>query len=82
MDDPRYESVDSIIDDLISISDKKNYIRIIDREKAIYKALNVAKANDIVLIAGKGIDNYMAVKDDYLPYCDLNVIKDYFNNVK
>lgn len=82
MDDPRCESVNSIIDDLVSISDKENYIRIIDRKEAIYKALEMAKENDIVLIAGKGIDNYMAIGDDYLPYCDLDVIKDYFNSDK
>lgn len=78
MDDPRYEDPNIIIDDLVSESDKTNYERIIDRKKAIYKALDMAKDKDIVLIAGKGRDNYMAVEDKYLPYCDYDVIKSYY----
>lgn len=79
MDDPRYEKVSDIISDLVSDSDKTNYEIIIDRKEAINKALSMAKENDIVLIAGKGNDNYMAIEDKYLEYCDLDVIKDYFN---
>ena len=69
---------DKIIDDLVSGSDKTNYIRIVDRKKAIYKALDMAEDNDIVLIAGKGRDDYMAIDDKYLPYCDYDVIKSYY----
>ena len=78
MDDPRYEDPNDIIDDLVSESDKTNYERIIDRKEAIYKALDMAKDKDIVLITGKGRDDYMAVDDKYLPYCDYDVIKSYY----
>ena len=78
MDDPRFEDPNKIIDDLVSESDKTNYERIVDREKAIYKALDMAEDNDIILIAGKGRDDYMAVDDKYLPYCDYDVIKSYY----
>ena len=78
MDDPRYEDPNDIIDDLVSESDKTNYERIVDRKEAIYKALDMAKDRDIVLIAGKGRDDYMAVDDKYLPYCDYDVIKSYY----
>ena len=78
MDDPRYEDPNKIIDDLVSGSDKTNYERIVDRKKAIYKALDIAKDKDIVLIAGKGRDDYMAIDDKYLPYCDYDVIKSYY----
>lgn len=79
MDDPRYEDVNSIIDDLVEKSKKNNYERIIDRKKAIIKALSIATKNDIVLIAGKGRDNYIAIYDKYLPYNDFDVISNYFN---
>lgn len=79
MDDPRYESVTDIISDLVSDSDKDNYEVIIDRKQAIHKVLSMASQNDIVLIAGKGTDNYMAIEDKYLPYSDLKVIEEYFN---
>ena len=76
MDDPRYEDVNSIIDDLIEGCNKDNYERITNREEAIEKALSIAKNNDIVLIAGKGRDNYMAINDKYIPYSDFDVIKE------
>lgn len=78
MDDPRYESVEDIIKDLVSGSDKYNYEIIVDRKEAIYKAFDIANDNDIILVAGKGIDNYMAIEDKYLPYSDLEVIENYF----
>lgn len=80
MDDPRFENVDDIIDDLVSDTNKTNYERIINREEAIKKGLSIAKKNDIVLIAGKGRDNYMAIKDKYISYNDYNVIKKNLNN--
>ncbi len=80
MDDPRYESVNAIIDDLVSESKNTNYERILDRKEAIKKALDMAEKGDIVLIAGKGRDNYMAVEDKYLPYNDYEVIEEYFKN--
>ena len=78
MDDPRYENVEDIIDDLVSMSDGCNYERVYDRKDAIFKAIGMAQAGDIVLVAGKGVDDYMAVGGDYLPYSDLEVIQSYY----
>ncbi|MBQ8132559.1 MAG: UDP-N-acetylmuramoyl-L-alanyl-D-glutamate--2,6-diaminopimelate ligase [Bacilli bacterium] len=77
MDDPRYESVDTIIDDMVGDTDKE-YYRIIDRRDAIYKAFELADANSCVFILGKGRDEYMAIEDKKLPYCDYDVICSYF----
>ena len=79
MDDPRYESVDSIINEMIGDSKSKNYIKIIDRKEAINYALSNANEDDIILILGKGRDNYMAIEDKKIQYCDYDVIKNYFN---
>ena len=78
MDDPRFESVDSIIDDMLKESNNKNYLRIVDREKAIKKAFSIAKNKDYVLIIGKGRDSYMAIEDRYEDYSDYEVIQSYF----
>lgn len=80
MDDPRYESVDSIIDDLVSDTNLTNYDRIIDRKTAIFKALDDAKEGELVLILGKGRDHYMAIDDKKIKYCDYDVIREYFQN--
>lgn len=78
MDDPRYENVDEIIDQMVMDS-KKDYIRIVDRKEAIYKALSLASCDSVVLILGKGRDNYMAIGDRKEKYCDYDVLLEYFN---
>lgn len=79
MDDPRFESVDEIIDQMIGEETSDNYVRINDRKDAIYYALKTATEGDIVLILGKGRDNYMAIEDKRVPYSDYDVIESYFN---
>lgn len=76
MDDPRNEDVDDIIDEMVG--DNTDYIRIIDREEAINYALSIACNGDVVLILGKGRDNYMAIGDKKVKYCDFDVIEKYF----
>ncbi len=78
MDDPRYERVDDIIDQMVG--DAKNYYRIIDREDAIHYALSIATYNSVVLILGKGRDNYMAIEDKKIHYNDYDVICNYFKS--
>ena len=69
----------SFIDDLLSGSEKRNYLRIPDRKEAIWKALSMAEPDDTVLVAGKGRDNYMALGTEYLPYCDYDTIKEFYS---
>ena len=76
MDDPRKESVDEIIDQMVE--DEKDYIRIIDREEAIHYAFDIAEKGDVVLILGKGRDNYMAIGDKKIEYNDYTTISKYF----
>lgn len=78
-DDPRDEDPKDIINEMLSKTKKKNYYRIIDRKEAITIALKIATKDDIVLILGKGHDNYMAIKDKYIPYSDIEVLKKYQN---
>lgn len=78
MDDPRNEDVDKIIDEMVGNSD--NYIRIKNRDDAIKYALSLAKPNSIVLILGKGRDNYMAIGNKKIKYCDYDVVENYFKS--
>ncbi len=80
MDDPRFEDPNDIISEMTKDIKKNNYLKIIDRKEAIYKALTLAKDKDIVVILGKGRDNYMAIKDHKIKYSDYDVIKSFFNN--
>lgn len=76
MDDPRYENVDSIIDEMVG--DSSDYIRIVDREEAINYALSIAGIGDVILILGKGRDDYMAIGDKNIKYSDFDVIEKHF----
>lgn len=78
MDDPRNENVVEIINQMIS-DNSGNYLKIIDRKEAIMKSFDLANSNDIILITGKGRDNYMAIGNEYVPYSDYEVICEYFN---
>lgn len=85
MDDPRWEDPNTIIQEMIGSSKKKNYQIILNREEAIKKALDMANDKYLVLILGKGRDNYLIVKDKKIEYSDINVINNYqnmLNNVK
>ena len=76
MDDPRYEDVDEIIDQMVGKN--SNYIRLINRKKAIEYALSIASDDSVVLVIGKGRDNYMAIENRKIPYSDYEVIKNFF----
>ena len=78
MDDPRWESVDDIIDDMIGECKNTNYERINDRVEAITHAFEIANDGDAVLVIGKGRDDYMALGTEKIPYCDYDVIRNYF----
>ena len=80
MDDPRYEDPRKIINDMLKKADGDNYKIIIDRTDAIYYALDLAGDNDLVLVIGKGRDNYMAIGDKKIKYCDYEVIESYFKS--
>ncbi|MGL5052747.1 MAG: UDP-N-acetylmuramoyl-L-alanyl-D-glutamate--2,6-diaminopimelate ligase [Cetobacterium sp.] len=60
-DNPRTENPNSIIDDIVKGFQNKNYIIEIDRKEAIKKAVLKAEKNDIILIAGKGHENYQII---------------------
>ena len=57
-DNPRTEPPDSIIDDIVAGMKTKNYERITDRRDAIARAISMAGADDLILLAGKGHETY------------------------
>ncbi len=61
-DNPRTENPDLIIADILDGFDKLNNVKsITDRRKAIENAISEATADEIILIAGKGHEDYQEV---------------------
>ena len=64
-DNPRYEEPQDIINDMLAglnDDDMKKVISIVDRRQAIKTACMMAKPGDVILIAGKGHEDYQDVK--------------------
>ena len=77
-DNPRNENYNLIIEDIVSGFEKNNYKIIKNRREAILDGLNSAD-NSIVLILGKGIENYQIIKDEKIPHSDIAVVKEYIH---
>ncbi|MFA5858301.1 MAG: UDP-N-acetylmuramoyl-L-alanyl-D-glutamate--2,6-diaminopimelate ligase [Elusimicrobiota bacterium] len=83
-DNPRTEDPVKIVVDIevgIKRSNRTNYIVNIDRENAIAEALSMAKEGDIVLIAGKGHENYQIFKDKRIHFDDREVALKYLRRL-
>lgn len=73
-DNPRSESPDSIIEEIVAgIPDTVNFRCVPDRRDAIAAAIELAQANDVVVIAGKGHETYQIIGDSVLPFDDRSV---------
>jgi UDP-N-acetylmuramoyl-L-alanyl-D-glutamate--2,6-diaminopimelate ligase len=74
-DNPRSEDPAAIIRDIRKGIGKNNYCVISDRKKAIRKALSLGGKGDIVLLAGKGHENYQVLKDKTIYLDDRKEVK-------
>lgn len=70
-EDPRSEDPKDIIDMMVrDVHDSSKYEIVIDRSKAIKRAIEIASENDIVLILGKGNETYEKLKDEVIYFND------------
>ena len=64
------EDFNIIVSDTIEGITKNNYEVIMDRGKAIEKAITLLKENDILLILGKGHEEFIILRDKKIPFND------------
>lgn len=63
-DNPRFEEPQDIIDDIKTgiAKTEGNYVEIIDRKEAIRYAIEHAQKGDVIVLAGKGHEDYQEIK--------------------
>ena len=82
-DNPRFEEPQDIINDMLagitSLEDKRKVISIVDRREAIRTACALAQPGDVILIAGKGHEDYQEVKGVKHHFDDHEIVREAFN---
>jgi len=84
-DNPRNENPEDIIKDIevgIPAELKKKSISITAREQAIFTAVSMAKSGDIILIAGKGHEDYQEIMGVKHPFDDRDILEKAFNQLE
>ena len=77
-DNPRTENPNAIINDIIAGFAEPKAIKVeSDREKAIELAINSARTNDIILIAGKGHEDYQIIGTEKKHFSDKEIAEKY-----
>ncbi len=79
-DNPREEDPMAIIKEIIAGISKSNYIAIEDRSEAIKLALNMAEEGDVVVLAGKGHENYQITNEGVIHFDEREVVDEILAN--
>ncbi len=74
-DNPRKEDPEAIIAEIEKGFRSNRYEKMVDRTRAIDRAIALARPRDIVLIAGKGHENYQEFGDYTIPFDDIQVAR-------
>ena len=72
-------NLQAIIDAVAAGFTKNNFQVCVDRREAIGPALKAARSGDIVLLAGKGHEDYQVLKDGTVPFDERAIVKGFLN---
>jgi UDP-N-acetylmuramoyl-L-alanyl-D-glutamate--2,6-diaminopimelate ligase len=78
-DNPRTENPETIIEEMeagVAPHNYKKTVSIVDRKQAIKTACQLAQANDIILIAGKGHETYQEINGVRHDFDDMKIVKE------
>ena len=79
-DNPRFEDPDNIVKDLLSgIKEQSNVIVELNRKEAIKKGLEIIKDDEVLLVLGKGDEEYQIIYDKKIPFDDEKIINELLN---
>ncbi len=83
-DNPRSEDPETILKEIEKGVEPQNYkktLTIIDRTQAIKTACQMAQANDIILIAGKGHETYQEIKGERFDFDDFKIVQEFLTQL-
>lgn len=78
-DNPRREDPDEIIRDIVAGLENGSYEIIPERERAIQRGIDMADKDDIVVIAGKGHENYQIIDTERIHFDDREMARKYIS---
>jgi len=84
-DNPRFEEPQDILNDMyegVDAGDRTKVLCIVDRKEAIRTACMLAKPGDVILVAGKGHEDYQDIKGTKYPFDDKKVIAEVYSTMK
>ncbi|MDO5979825.1 UDP-N-acetylmuramoyl-L-alanyl-D-glutamate--2,6-diaminopimelate ligase [Flavivirga spongiicola] len=84
-DNPRSEVPEDILNDIEKGVEPLNYkktLTIVDRKQAIKTACQLARPNDIILIAGKGHETYQEIKGKRFDFDDYKIVKEFLKQIQ
>ena len=79
-DNPRNENPNKIIDEIIKGFKSSKYEIFQDRKEAINKTLTNLKNEQVLLILGKGIEEYQLYKENKIAHNDIKIVKELIYN--
>lgn len=77
MDDPHNEDPTQIVNDMLDGNLLENYEICLDRSSAIKKGIDLLDKDDILLILGKGHEEYMVIGKEKIPFSDKKEVNSY-----
>ncbi|RED46973.1 UDP-N-acetylmuramoylalanyl-D-glutamate--2,6-diaminopimelate ligase [Winogradskyella eximia] len=84
-DNPRNEVPEVIIEEMEKGVEPQNFkktLSVTDRKQAIKAACQMAGPNDIILIAGKGHENYQEIKGERFDFDDYKIVQEYLKQLQ
>ena len=81
-DNPRFEDPQEIINEMLeglSAQQRKKTLSIVDRKEAIRTAIMLAEKGDVILIAGKGHEDYQEIAGVKHHFDDREIVEEIFN---
>ncbi|MCR3757855.1 UDP-N-acetylmuramoyl-L-alanyl-D-glutamate--2,6-diaminopimelate ligase [Clostridium felsineum] len=80
-DNPRSEKPEEIIKDIVGGIKGNNYVIVENRKEAIKKAMLMAKKDDVIVLAGKGHENYQILADKTIHFDEKEIVSEFIKEL-